>query len=90
MKLDHLFGHDPFVLEGAESPSKSTASRAAHWIEFYDRLVDFESEVLVSMEGLAKMLSSEEYRAVDITNLQPMRVLIADFQRRANVWREVT
>jgi len=42
------------------------------------------------MEGLAKRLSAEEQRAVDITNLQPMRVLISDFQRRASTWREVS
>jgi hypothetical protein len=88
--LDQVFGHDPLVVEGAESPATSTASRAAHWIEFYDRLVEFESEILVSMEGLAKRLSAEEHRAVDLTNLQPMRVLISDFRRRANTWREVT
>ena len=85
-----MFDHDPLVLEGAESAATSTAGRAAHWIEFYDRLVEFESEILVSMEGLAKRLSVEEHRAVDITNPQPMRVLISDFQRRANTWREVT
>ena len=85
-----MFGHGPLVLEGAESPATSTARRAAHWIEFYDRLVEFESEILVTMEGLAERLSAEEHRAVDITNLQPMRVLISDFQRRANTWREVT
>ena len=85
-----MFDHDPLVIEGAESPVTSTAGRAAHWIEFYDRLVEFESEILVSMEGLAKSLSAEEHRAVDITNLQPMRVLISDFRRRANKWREVT
>jgi hypothetical protein len=84
-----MFGHDPLVLEGAESPATSTAGRAAHWVEFYDRMVEFESEILVSMERLAKRLSVEEHRAVDITNLQPMRVLILDFQRRARAWREV-
>ena len=84
-----MFGNDPLVLEGAESPATSTASRAAHWVEFYDRMVEFESEILASMERLAKMLSAEEHRAVDITNLQPMRVLISDFERRANAWREV-
>jgi len=84
-----MFGHDPFVLEGAESPVRSTVSRAAHWVEFYDRMIEFESEILASMERLAKRLSAEEHRAVDITNLQPMRVLISDFQRRANAWREV-
>jgi hypothetical protein len=85
-----MFGHDPLVLEGPESPATSSARRAAHWIEFYDRLVEFESEILVSMEGLAKRLSAEEHRAVDITDLQPIHVLISDFRRRANTWREVT
>src|ERR1700730_1018288 len=76
LRLDQMFGHDPLVLEGAESPTTSTASRASHWIEFYDRLVEFESEILVSMESLAEGLSAEEHRAVDITNLQPLGVLL--------------
>ncbi len=61
----------------------------AHWIEFYDRMIALESQVLATMEDLAKTLSDEELRAVEITDLGPMRELIAEFKRRANLWREV-
>jgi hypothetical protein len=77
------------MLEGGESPERSSRQRAAHWIEFYDRLVAFESEVLAKMEELSSRLSGDEARAVEITNIAPMRDLIADFKRRANAWREV-
>ena len=62
---------------------------AAHWVEFYDRMIAIESEVLATMEDFAKRLSDEELRAVEITDLEPMRALIAEFKRRANLWREV-
>ena len=77
------------VLEGGESPETSTRQRAVHWLEFYERLIAFESEILTTMQELSSRLSAEEARAVDITNITPMRDLIADFKRRADVWREV-
>ncbi len=75
-------------LERGESPNTSSRQRAAHWVEFYERLVAFESEILASMESLSARLSEEEARAVELTNIRPMRELIADFERRASVWRE--
>ena len=77
------------MLEGEESPETSTRLRAAYWIEFYDRLVAYESAILATMEDLASRLSEQEARAVDLTNIAPMKELIADFERRAKVWREV-
>ena len=77
------------MLEGSESPETATRLRAAYWTEFYDRLVAFESEILANMQDLSSRLSGDEARAVEITNIAPMRELIADFARRANVWREV-
>ena len=41
------------------------------------------------MEDFAKTLSDEERRAVEITDRGPIRELIAEFKRRANLWREV-
>jgi hypothetical protein len=81
--------NEPGKIERDESPSTASRPRAAHWVEFYDRLVVFESEILETMESLSARLSADEQRAVEITNLEPMRELIADFKRRADVWREV-
>ena len=61
----------------------------AHWVEIYDRMIALESQVLATMEDFAKTLSDEELRAVEITDLGPMRELIAEFKRRANLWRDV-
>jgi hypothetical protein len=62
---------------------------ASHWVEFYDRMIAIESQVLATMEDFAKRLSDEELRAVEITDLEPIRELIAEFKRRASLWREL-
>ena len=76
-------------LERGESPNASSQERAAYWVEFYERLVAFETEILATMESLSARFSEEEARAVELTNIGPMRELIADFERRASIWREV-
>ena len=77
------------ILEGGETPETSTRQRAAHWLEFYERLIAFESEILTTMQEVSSRLSTEEARAVEITNITPMPALIAAFKLRADVWREV-
>lgn len=63
--------------------------RGAAWVALYDRMVAVESQVLATMGDFAKKLSNEEIRAIEITDLEPIRELIAEFKRRANLWREV-
>jgi hypothetical protein len=77
-------------VEGGESPGRSTPERAARWAAFYDELVTFESQILQTMEQMAERLNEDEQRVVLLTNVEPMRKLIADFSQRAERWRQVT
>ena len=49
----------------------------AAWVGLYDRLVAVQSQLLATMEDFAKKLSDEEIRAIEITDLEPMREFIA-------------
>jgi hypothetical protein len=73
--------------EGASEQGRP-AGRAAHWVQFYAQLVEFETRILQTMEEHARNLPRDQFRAVELTNLKPMRELIADFERRRDRWRE--
>ena len=62
---------------------------AAFWFEFYDRLVADQSQALATMEDYAKGLSGEDLRVAETLELEPLRGLIAEFKRRADLWRAI-
>lgn len=62
---------------------------AEFWIAFYDELVTYQSEMLAEMAELTKNFSDPEARAIEVDDLRPLRDLIADGKRRAEVWRQV-
>jgi hypothetical protein len=71
----------------SESPGEVSRHRAAHWAEFYERLTAFEMEILDKMLSLAQHLPPDQVAAVELTNINPLRELIKDFQDRATTWR---
>ena len=74
---------------GKEPWRPSTPTPAEYWIAFYDELVTYQSEMLAKMADLTKNVSDPEARALEINDLGPLRDLIADGRRRAEVWRQV-
>jgi hypothetical protein len=71
-----------------QSKKGPAAGRAAHWVQFYAQLVEFENRILQTMEEHARELPRDQARAVEVTNIKPMRELIADFERRRDRWKE--
>ena len=60
---------------------------ARHWVAFYAELIDYEERILDSMRELSIGMSADEMKAVRKTNLEPLELLIEDFQRRLAFWR---
>ena len=76
---------EPF--DELDSPAGVSHRRAAHWADFYDRLLDFERQILARMVTLAEQLPPDEATAVEETNITPLRDLIQEFEVRAAAWR---
>lgn len=76
------------TFDEGESLEAPPSGRAAHWVQFYAQLVEFETRILRTMEEHARELPRDQFQAVELTDLEPMRELIADFERRRDRWRE--
>jgi hypothetical protein len=59
---------------------------AEHWVRVYDQLIAFELKILERMRELAASQSQDAQQAVRVTNIEPMEELIAEFQRRRDLW----
>ena len=68
-------------------PETVTVETARHWVAFYAELIDYEERILDSMRELSTGMSPHEMKAVRKTDLEPLEVLIEDFQRRLALWR---
>jgi hypothetical protein len=78
----------PLHPEGSESPENADSARAAHWRQFYDQVINFEERILRQMIELSSNMSEDQRLLVKETNIQPLTVLIDDFRRRRELWRQ--
>ena len=63
-----------------------TTARAIERVAHYDELVRFESRILEQMEELARSLSEEARKEVEMSNIGPLQDLIAELRRRRDSW----
>jgi hypothetical protein len=76
----------PGFLDG-EDPESTDLLDASKWLGVYQRLVNLETEVLDRMLELASRLDETSKRAVELSNIKPVKELIELFQQRTVYWQ---
>jgi hypothetical protein len=76
----------PGFLDG-EDPENTDLVQARKWASVYQRIVTLEREVLARVVELASRLDGTAKRAVELSNITPLRDLIDVFEQRAAYWQ---
>jgi hypothetical protein len=75
-------------VESDQDPNSDSLVEVVRQISFYDQLLSFEREVLEQMRSLVASQPQELRRAIERSDIEPMKTLIEQFEQRLRFWQQ--